>query len=88
MGDKQIEFTIVVNGQPVAVKVNRYDEIGEAVSQALKESGNSGQPIGNWELRNDSGQIIDIEKKIADSDIKEGVTLFLNLKAGVGGTRV
>ena len=86
MSDKQIEFTIIVNGQPVPVKVHQYDEIREAVAMALKDSGNSGQPIENWQLRDDSGQIIDIGKKIADSGIKEGAKLFLNLKAGVGGT--
>ena len=51
MSDKQIEFTIIVNGQPVPVKIDLYAEIGEAVAQALDKSGNSGQPIENWELR-------------------------------------
>ena len=87
MSDKQIEFTIVVNGQPVPVKIDLYAEVGEAVLQALSNSGNSGQPIENWELRDASGQPLDTEKKIADSGIKEGAKLFLSLKAGVGGNR-
>ena len=86
MSDKQIEFTIIVNGQPVPVKIDRYAEIGEAVAQALEESGNSGQPVKNWELRDASGHPIDTGQKIADSDIKDGAKLSLNLKAGVGGT--
>ena len=88
MSDKQIEFTIVVNGQPVPIKIDQYAEVGEAVKQALENSGNSGQPIENWELRDASGHPIDTGLKIADSDIKEGAKLFLNLKAGVGGTSV
>ena len=88
MNDKQIKFTIVVNGQPVPVKIDPYAEVGEAVVQALSNSGNSGQPIENWELRDESGQPIDTGKKIADSGIKEGAKLFLSLKAGVGGNRV
>ena len=88
MSDKQIEFTIVVNGQPVPVKIDQYAEIGEAVAMALNESGNSGQPIENWELRDASGQIIDTGKKIVESGITEGAKLFLNLKAGVGGNYV
>ena len=87
MSDKVIEFTIIVNGQAVPVKAGLLDEIGEAVETALKESGNSGQPLKNWELRDDSGQVIDTGKKIGDSGIDEGTTLFLNLKAGVGGNR-
>lgn len=85
MADKQIEFTIVVNGQPVPVKVFIYDEVRVAVKQALDESNNSGQPLANWELRDASGHVLDTGRKIANSDIKEGAKLFLNLKAGVGG---
>ena len=88
MSDKQIEFTIVVNGQPVPVKIDRYAEVGEAVKMALTDSGNSGQPIEKWELRDASGQPIDTGNKIADSEIKEGAKLFLSLKAGIGGNSV
>ena len=88
MSDRQIEFTIIVNGQPVPVKIDLYAEIGEAVQQALKDSGNSGQPIDNWELRDASGHPIDAGQKIAGSGIKEGAKLFLNLKAGVGGANI
>ena len=86
MSGKQIEFTIVVNGQSVPVKIDLSAEIGEALVQALNKSGNSGQPVENWELRDASGHPIDTGQKIADSDIKDGAKLFLNLKAGVGGT--
>ena len=86
MSDKLIEFTIIVNGQPVPIKIDLYAEIGEAVVQALDKSGNSGQPVENWELRDASDHPIDTGQKIADSDIKNGAKLFLNLKAGVGGT--
>ena len=86
MSGKQTEFTIVVNGQSVPVKIDLSAEIGEAVVQALYKSGNSGQPVENWELRDASGHPINTGQKIADSDIKDGAKLFLNLKAGVGGT--
>ena len=86
MSDKRIEFIIVVNGHPVPEKAGLDDQIGEVVARALKESGNSGQPIDSWELRDDSGQIVDMGRKIGELGIKEGAKLFLNLKAGVGGT--
>ncbi len=88
MKDKQFEIKIVVNGQPVEVKVSLDDEIGEAVQDALKASGNSGQPAERWELRDESGQPLDTGKKIGALGIKPGATLFLNLKAGVGGSSV
>ena len=85
MADKQIEFIIVINGEAVPVKIDPYAEVREAVVQALASSGNSGQPVDNWELRDASGQPIDTGRKIAESGIKEDAKLFLHLKAGVGG---
>ena len=86
MSGKRVEFIIVINGEPVAEKAGFDEQIGEVVARALKESGNAGQPIGDWELRDDSGQILDMGRKIGDLGIKEGAKLFLSLKAGVGGS--
>lgn len=85
MSIKQIEFTIIVNGHPVPVKVNVDSPMRVAVEDALKVSGNSGQPADNWELRFASGQIVDLDKKIEDFVFDKDTKLYLNLKAGVGG---
>ena len=87
MSDKRFEITIVVNGQPFEVKVGLDEQIGEAVEDALKVL-NSGQPAERWELRDESGEPIDTGKKIGESGITAGAKLFLNLKAGVGGSSV
>ena len=88
MSEKRIELTIVVNGQPILGKFGLDELVGEVVQWALKESGNSGQPADKWELRDDAGHTIDTDKKIGALGVKEGSTLFLNLKAGVGGNCV
>lgn len=81
----EVELTFVVNGQPVTVKANQHAPIRTAAHRALEESGNSGQPIENWELRDAGGQILDLSRKIEDFHFPPGTMLFLNLKAGVGG---
>lgn len=86
MSKELIEIVIVVNGTPVNEKVHVDDQVDEVVARVLKESGNSGQPLDSWELRDESGQIIDFGRKFRNLDIKEGAKLFLALKAGVGGT--
>ncbi|MCY4421285.1 MAG: DUF2604 domain-containing protein [Gammaproteobacteria bacterium] len=85
MREKLNQITIVVNGQPIKVQVKPETLIRTAVIDALKESGNSGQPLENWELRDSSGQIIDLDKSVENVVPKEGTELFLSLKAGVGG---
>ena len=81
----QIELKIVVNGQPFQVKANVEAPVSTVITHALSESGNSGQPADNWELRDGSGQTLDPRKKIEDYSLHSGATLFLNLKAGIGG---
>jgi hypothetical protein len=82
----EINITVVVNGHPVPLeKINVEEKLRAVADKALKNSGNSGQPLDNWELRDSAGQILDFNKKVADYGITNGAKLFLNLKAGVGG---
>ena len=88
MNNKSFKITIVVNGKPEGVEVTLDEQIGKAVKDALEQSGNSGQPAEQWELRDAAGQVLDTGKKIGESGIGPGARLFLSLKAGVGGGSV
>jgi hypothetical protein len=81
----EFAVTVVVNGKPTPLTVNGNAQVRSIIPRALEESGNRGQPPDNWELRDASGQPIAVDQKVADSGIGAGSTLFLNLKAGVGG---
>ncbi len=47
-----------VNGQPITLTENVHEPILTAMRHALNKSGNSGQPLENWELRDANGQIM------------------------------
>jgi hypothetical protein len=81
----RIDLKVVVNGQPFVISANVEAPIRTLIEQALKDSGNSGQPISNWELRDGAGQILDPARKVEDFSFQAGTTLFLSLKAGIGG---
>lgn len=80
-----IDVTVVVNGQPTQVIANQEAPLLVVVEKALEQTGNTGQPPENWELRNASGLELDLHKKVEDYHFESGTQLFLNLKAGVGG---
>ena len=82
---KKIDITVVVNGQPTVVGANEDDPLQAIIPDALKQTGNSGQPPENWELRDTEGNLLDLNKEIGEYGFPEKVRLFLNLKAGVGG---
>ena len=82
---KKISITVVVNGKPTDVDAFDSEPLGSIIPDALQQTGNTGQPANNWELRDSYGNLLDLQKKIGEYGFEEKVRLFLNLKAGVGG---
>ena len=82
---KKISISVVVNGQLTVVDATEDEPVGDIIPGALRQTGNSGQPPDNWELRDADGILLDLSKTIGDYGFDDKVRLFLNLKAGVGG---
>jgi Protein of Unknown function (DUF2604) len=82
----KLELAIIVNGQSVVVEANENAPLHTVIPKALEASGNIGQPPENWELRDANGELLDLDRKIKDFGFPADVKLFLNLKAGVGGS--
>ena len=87
MPGNKIELTVVVNGQATVVEGNLNAPLHTIIPRALDQTGNSGQPPENWELRDAQGTLLDTSKKIGSFNFTPDTRLFLNLKAGVGGER-
>ena len=85
MPGNKIALAVIVNGQPTLVVAQRQLAAWTIIPRALEQTGNSGQPPENWELRDAQGTLLDTSQKIASFDFPPDVRLFLNLKAGVGG---
>jgi hypothetical protein len=83
--DNHLELVIVVSGSPEAVRINRNEPMEHAVREALRESGNPGQPPEDWELRTESGHLIPLNLRGQEAGVVDGQTLFLSPKAGAGG---
>lgn len=78
-------LTVIVNGEATEVEINEHSPLHTVITKALSKTNNTGQPPENWELRDESGALLDTDKKISDFDFPSNVRLFLNLKAGIGG---
>lgn len=85
MSDNKIQITVIVNGVATDVEANLNAPLGTIIPRALEQTGNTGQPPENWELRDAQGTLLDTSQKIASFGFPPGVHLMLNLKAGVGG---
>lgn len=83
--DNHLELVIVVSGSPEAVRINANEPLEHAVREALRESGNQGQPPEDWELRTEGGQLLPLNLRPGEAGVHNGQTLFLSPKAGAGG---
>lgn len=84
---ENINIQVVVSGQPTTIKSNTNQLVEHLVKEALKESGNKGQPPSEWELRTSDGALIDQTLRISAAGIVDGTQLFLSPRAGAGGER-
>jgi hypothetical protein len=82
---QKLPLTIVVNGQPTNLEVSEEATLETVIPKALEQTGNTGQPPDQWELRTADGQPLDTRRKVESFGFAPGTTLFLNLRAGVGG---
>lgn len=76
---------VVVNGQQTTVEAELHAPLQTIIPKALEQTGNTGQPPANWELRDAAGSLLDLSQKIEDLQFPADAKLFLNLKAGIGG---
>lgn len=84
-GPHSVALTVIVNGKPIAVEANANAPLHTVIPKALHDSGTTGQPPENWELRDAAGVALDLDAKVESFNFAPGTKLFLNLKAGVGG---
>ncbi len=84
--DKLVTLTIVVNTKPTDVTINENAPLKAAAEKALAQTHTTGRPLSDYELKL-GDQVLDMDKKVRDYNLKDGDTLFLSLKAGNGGSR-
>jgi len=82
---RPVEFTIVVNGQPATFEAAPDEPMRAVRDKALQQTGNVGRPADDWELKDEAGNALDLDRLVKDYCFGEKVTLFLSLRAGVAG---
>lgn len=81
----KIMLIFVINGSATEVEANTNAPLKAAVNKVLEQSGNEGQPLENWEIKDTNGNLLEMDRKLEDYGLASGTKLFLNVKAGVGG---
>lgn len=80
----KLDLVVVVSGEDVAVSVNPHQQVARLIEEALRESGNEGQPPEDWVLKA-GDTVISSNQTIEASGITAQTKLYLNPKRGEGG---
>jgi hypothetical protein len=80
-----IELIFVVNGEDVPLRLNVKEPLEAARNKALADSGNTGRPPDEWEVRTEAGLLLEPKTKLESLSLQAGTRLFLSLAVGGGG---
>jgi len=83
--DRHLDLVVVVSGVATPVRANVNQRLEHVVREALRESGNAGQPPEDWELRRENGELLDQSLRVGDAGLADGAVLTLQPRAGAGG---
>jgi Protein of Unknown function (DUF2604) len=84
-GNDKIDLIILVGGDEIDIKAKPDDTLRDLAEKALKKSENVGQPLENWDMRSEAGELLDLDRQVGSYNFANGALLSLTLKAGIAG---
>lgn len=80
-----MKLEINVQEALVTIDVAPDTPLWVAWNQAFGAAGRLGEPLENWEIRDEEGHLLDNRRTIGEFGFTDSTRLFLNLKPAVGG---
>lgn len=85
MSGNKISLIVVVNTEDISVDANLNAPLHAVAQHALKQSDSKDRPLSDFDLKDSSGNPLDLSKKVEDFGFSPGTKLFLALKVGIQG---
>ncbi len=86
MANPNISFTVVVNTENVPLdNVNPNTPLQSVAQRALAKSESKDRQLSDFDLKDGSGRMLDLDKKVGEAGLTDGAKLYLTLKVGVTG---
>lgn len=84
--ENKIEVEIIINGTSYGSQ--EFPENMKLIglrSVVLSQNDNTGQPPENWEIKDENGNLLNLDKHLSDYEHLDQI--WFSLKAGVGGNK-
>ena len=82
---RRIELRVIVSGDEVKIKAKLDELLSKVAERALEKSEHTGRPLSDWVMRNEAGEVLDIDRTVESYALQEGAILSLTLEAGAAG---
>ena len=82
---RRIELRVIVSGDEVKIKAKPDELLSKVAERALEKSEHTGRPLSDWVMRNEAGEVLDMDRAVESYGLKEGAILSLTLEAGAAG---
>ena len=76
----------IVNGEDVLIKSNTDSLLASARDAALFRTLNTGRPLDEWEVRRESGELLNTSQTIRSFGFMNNDRIFVTLKISAGGS--
>lgn len=83
--DQKLQLVVVVNGVEALVEGNIHAPLRTVAEHALHASGNTGRPLSEWELKDEEGRPLDMDRPLGSFGFPANAVLYLTLSVGVNG---
>jgi hypothetical protein len=78
-------LNFIVNGETTPIDVDQHAPLFHGMHAALDASNNMTRPLEEWEMRDDSGRLLDRVTSASENQIAEDAHVFTTLRLGAGG---
>ncbi len=85
MSERKLNIIFIIGGEEVTVPANPNAPLQAARNKALEMAEETGREPDEWEIKDDSGNVLDPTVKVKNLGLKDGAKLFLGPKVSGGG---
>lgn len=83
--ESKILLTFIVKGAPYKNDFALGEPMEAIITQVLEKTGNVGQNVANWTLKDEQGITLPLKQHLRDYNFENGTVLYLETKVGGGG---
>ena len=81
----KLSLRVIVNGTDTEVDANENAPLQVVAQHALNQTHQESRPLSEWELRDESGNLLELDRTVSSYSFTPQAVLYLQPRVGVNG---